>query len=246
MTESGRFVAFFRNLNLGHRGSPVRAQLEDAFIAAGAVAVRSFQTNGTVIFDPGSCAPEGVVASARVSLREVCGYDDIGPCQPVEVLAAIVDEHHADAWDLLLNTYDRTASAPGLTPGSELSPGLDCVGAGPGWVLTRLRGAGEPVDPNPVIERLTGLRNTTRQLTTVVRLTRSLGLTAHPVPTRNDDLPDDLMTALAAEPEAAAFFGRLPPSHRRQYVQWIGQAVRPETRARRIAEVVQRTTPKSG
>lgn len=43
-------VAFFRFMNLGHTGSPNRAQLEAAFAAGGAESVRSFQTNGTVLF----------------------------------------------------------------------------------------------------------------------------------------------------------------------------------------------------
>lgn len=41
-------VALFRNLNLGHVGSPTRQQLVDAF--GGPHAATSFQTNGTVVF----------------------------------------------------------------------------------------------------------------------------------------------------------------------------------------------------
>lgn len=42
-------VVFYRNVNLGHTGSPRREQLEAALAAAGAERVRSFQTNGTVL-----------------------------------------------------------------------------------------------------------------------------------------------------------------------------------------------------
>jgi hypothetical protein len=52
--------------------------------------------------------------------------------------------------------------------------------------------------------------------------------------------PEDLLAALAAEPAAHAAFQRLPPSHRREYVAHIGEAKRPETRSRRIAETVRR------
>ncbi len=234
------WVAFFRNLNLGHRGSPVRSQLEGAFTSAGAVSVRSFQTNGTVIFDPGDLVPEAVVSAARPALAEAAGYDDIGPCQPVDVLAGIVAAHAGDAWDLLLNTFDRGAPMDALRPGAGLTPGLVCVDAGPGWVLTRLVGAADPIDPNPVIERLTGLRNTTRQLTTIVRLTRSLGLTEHAVPAREEAVPEDLAAALAADPAAESRWAALPASQRRQYGQWIEQAKRPETRAARIASTLER------
>jgi uncharacterized protein YdeI (YjbR/CyaY-like superfamily) len=58
---------------------------------------------------------------------------------------------------------------------------------------------------------------------------------------RPDVTPPDLEAALAAEPEAAALWGTMAPSLRRQYIAWVLQAKRPPTRARRIAEVVQRT-----
>ena len=236
------WVAFFRNLNLGHRGSPVRAQLEGAFTESGASDVRSFQTNGTVVFDPRDAAPESVVDTVRVRLAGECGYDDIAPCQPVTALVPIAENHVRDAWSLLFNTFDRDAVVPQLRPGERLADGLSCVDTGPGWVLTRLDGTGDPVDPNPVIERLAGLRNTTRLLTTVVRLTASLGLTSAVVPDRPQDTPDDLKAALDAHSEAAARYRALPASHRREYVSWIEQAKRPETRARRVAETLSRLT----
>lgn len=50
--------------------------------------------------------------------------------------------------------------------------------------------------------------------------------------------PEDLLSALAAEPAAAATFDGFSPSARRDYVDWIVDAKRPETRAKRIAEAV--------
>jgi uncharacterized protein YdeI (YjbR/CyaY-like superfamily) len=50
--------------------------------------------------------------------------------------------------------------------------------------------------------------------------------------------PDDLRAALDAEPRAAATFDAFPPSCRREYVEWVTEAKRPETRAKRIAEAV--------
>jgi len=52
--------------------------------------------------------------------------------------------------------------------------------------------------------------------------------------------PPDLEAALAAEPAALARWRAWAPSHRRQYVSWILDAKRPETRARRVAEAVRR------
>jgi uncharacterized protein YdeI (YjbR/CyaY-like superfamily) len=53
--------------------------------------------------------------------------------------------------------------------------------------------------------------------------------------------PPDLEEALAADPQAAERWRTWAPSHRRQYVYWVLDAKRPETRARRIAEVVRRS-----
>ena len=55
-----------------------------------------------------------------------------------------------------------------------------------------------------------------------------------------DEVPADFLTALAAAPEAAQRFSKMPPSHKREYVVWIEGARNPETRARRVAAAVQR------
>ncbi len=51
-------------------------------------------------------------------------------------------------------------------------------------------------------------------------------------------VPPDLAQALAAAPAALAYFEALPPSYRKMVLYWIEDARRPETRARRIAELV--------
>lgn len=53
------------------------------------------------------------------------------------------------------------------------------------------------------------------------------------------DVPDDLAAALAAEPAAAEFYRTLNYSAQRRYVEPIGLAKTAETRARRIAKVVE-------
>jgi uncharacterized protein YdeI (YjbR/CyaY-like superfamily) len=52
--------------------------------------------------------------------------------------------------------------------------------------------------------------------------------------------PPDLEEALAADPRATARWETWAASHRRQYIYWVLEAKRPETRARRVAEVVRR------
>jgi uncharacterized protein YdeI (YjbR/CyaY-like superfamily) len=49
-----------------------------------------------------------------------------------------------------------------------------------------------------------------------------------PATGRAGKLPADLKSALA----------RMSPSHRKEYVDWISTAKRPETRARRIAKAI--------
>ncbi|HZP67659.1 MAG TPA: YdeI/OmpD-associated family protein [Rudaea sp.] len=51
--------------------------------------------------------------------------------------------------------------------------------------------------------------------------------------------PDDLLVALAKNRKAKATFEGFSPSHRREYVEWIVEAKRPETRTRRIEQAVE-------
>lgn len=51
------------------------------------------------------------------------------------------------------------------------------------------------------------------------------------------DVPPDLVAALE-QAGLAEFFRDCTPAHRREYVQWIVSAKRPETRASRIAQAV--------
>jgi uncharacterized protein YdeI (YjbR/CyaY-like superfamily) len=62
----------------------------------------------------------------------------------------------------------------------------------------------------------------------------------HAASGRFDIVPPDLEAALAEVPAAAVRWERWPASPRRQYVYWVLDAKRPETRARRIADVVRR------
>ncbi|HEX9946749.1 MAG TPA: YdeI/OmpD-associated family protein [Allosphingosinicella sp.] len=53
------------------------------------------------------------------------------------------------------------------------------------------------------------------------------------------ETPPDLEAALAASPAARAQFDGFPPGARRDYVEWVVEAKRPETRARRIAQAIE-------
>jgi uncharacterized protein YdeI (YjbR/CyaY-like superfamily) len=53
------------------------------------------------------------------------------------------------------------------------------------------------------------------------------------------ETPQDLADALAANPAASATFDSFPASARRDYADWVADAKRPETRARRVAQSVE-------
>lgn len=53
-------------------------------------------------------------------------------------------------------------------------------------------------------------------------------------------VPHDLRAALDDHPEVAEAFDELSFTHRREYVEWVEEAKRPETRGRRIAATVER------
>lgn len=80
-------------------------------------------------------------------------------------------------------------------------------------------------------------------LTTLAR--KAIALAEQPRQTRKTDpaqalptIPPDLAEALAQDDAARAGFEALRPSHQREYLQWIGDAKRPETRRRRIDQAL--------
>jgi Bacteriocin-protection, YdeI or OmpD-Associated/Domain of unknown function (DUF1905) len=57
---------------------------------------------------------------------------------------------------------------------------------------------------------------------------------------RTVEVPEDLEAALARDKDARSAFEGLSFTHRREYAEWIEEAKRPETRARRVAETLER------
>lgn len=53
------------------------------------------------------------------------------------------------------------------------------------------------------------------------------------------EIPPDVQSALAAAPAAGAFFQRLSYTHQREYVQWVAEARRDQTRVARIEKLVE-------
>lgn len=53
------------------------------------------------------------------------------------------------------------------------------------------------------------------------------------------EVPDDLAAALKKAPAARKAFEAFPPSHRREYIQWITEAKLPATREKRLAQTIE-------
>lgn len=56
---------------------------------------------------------------------------------------------------------------------------------------------------------------------------------------RTVEVPEDLATALDADPRLRAAFDKLPYTHRKEHVRAITEAKRPETRTRRVAAAIE-------
>ena len=82
------------------------------------------------------------------------------------------------------------------------------------------------------------------ELAAMVRKAASL-IDAGAKPVRNKSvkepipMPGDLAQALTASATAKATFDGFPPSCQREYLEWVVEAKRPETRAKRVAQAVE-------
>ncbi|GMU94574.1 YdeI/OmpD-associated family protein [Ignavibacterium album] len=53
------------------------------------------------------------------------------------------------------------------------------------------------------------------------------------------NVPDDFLSALSKNKKAKAVFDAFPPSHKREYIDWITEAKRAETRQKRIRQAIE-------
>ncbi|HYI65251.1 MAG TPA: YdeI/OmpD-associated family protein [Allosphingosinicella sp.] len=94
--------------------------------------------------------------------------------------------------------------------------------------------------------RLTSLEDLPRREVLEALIKKAMKLTEEGVKTvRNKHpkapfaVPDDLRAAMAANKAAAATFESFPPSSQRDYVEWITESKREETRIKRVAQAVE-------
>ena len=174
-----KYVAFFRNLNLGRINCPGKVQFEEAFVAAGAESASSFLTNGTMVFTARSgIQSQRVFNSACEILRKTCGLKEPGFIRTIDYLTQIVTldpfagiesgsvfacctsfldtTHGLSAPQLPLESKRRDVKVLQLTDSEAFSV---CIKVG-----------NTPGSPNAFLEKLLGLPVTTRNWNTVVRL----------------------------------------------------------------------------
>ena len=176
--SGARYAAFLRNVNLGRPGSPTRAQLEAAFLAAGAANAESFQVNGTLVFTlaPGT-RPRALAARAGEHLRASCGMREPLFVRAVDELRALVASDPfagqvAEAPDACCITFLGAPRRP-LPALPLVSPrgDLELLRSDDTHVLSVSRWLGKSGgSPNAWLERHFGEPATTRNWRTVVRL----------------------------------------------------------------------------
>ncbi|MFH8485305.1 DUF1697 domain-containing protein [Streptomyces longisporoflavus] len=169
------FVVFYRNMNLGHPGSPDRATLEEVLVAAGARTARSFQTNGTVLLDAGN--PAKVVSQAAGEFKTAAGYTDAAMVRSLDELAEVLEgkpfEGHKDSrtYRETFTFFDGDKPLDLQLPWTNRKDDVDIIALHDGLALSTIRkfksSAGSPTAE---IERLTGAPATTRTLGTIERL----------------------------------------------------------------------------
>ena len=178
-----RYAAFLRNVNLGRPKSPTRAQLEAAFLDAGAATAASFQVNGTLVLTlaPGA-RPRAVASRACAALRASCGMVEPVFVRSVDELRALVAAapfagQVADGRDACCISFlgaPRTPlpALPLTTPRGD----IELLSAADTHVFSVSRWIGQSAgSPNAWLERHLGEPATTRNWRTVVRLVEKYG-----------------------------------------------------------------------
>ena len=176
--SGARYAAFLRNVNLGRPNSPTRAQLEDAFLAAGAASAESFQVNGTLVFTlaPGT-RPRALAARACEALAASCDMREPVFVRSVDELRALAASdpfarHVAEGRDACCITFLGAPRRP-LPALPIVSPrgDLELLRSDDTHVLSVSRWVGKSGgSPNAWLERHFGEPATTRNWRTVVRL----------------------------------------------------------------------------
>ena len=161
------YVAFFRDLNQGQRGSPTSGVLEQVFREVGATSVALYRSNGTVRF--ASEAPDACAQAAAELVIERSGWDDVYFVRPLAELQALAHDFVSQDPDELRRT-ELSLFDPALAFAGKLA-GRRCrvVSGGAGFAVT-LNDRDGISDATPTLERALNTRVTSRGLPTILGL----------------------------------------------------------------------------
>jgi len=172
-----KYAAFFRNVNLGRPNCPTKAQLEAAFVSAGAASAASFLTNGTVVFavavGTDSC---DVLAAAHRTLQVECGLKEPAYIRTLEYLTGLVtldpfaSVERSAVHECCVSFLPHGIALPAL-PLESRRGDVEVIRSTGTEALSLSRKVGNtPGSPNAYLEKLLGSPVTTRAWNTVVRL----------------------------------------------------------------------------
>jgi hypothetical protein len=115
------------------------------------------------------------------------------------------------------------------------------------WKHALVVGEGEPRDGMGSYGKMTSLQDLPPDKTLLAHLRKAMQLNESGVksPARRagskppPETPADLAAALQNNKAARATFDAFPPGCRREYIEWIVEAKREETRAKRLAQAIE-------
>ncbi|EFG48447.1 hypothetical protein HMPREF0183_0263 [Brevibacterium mcbrellneri ATCC 49030] len=174
------YVALFRNLNLGHPGSPTATALVDAF--GGPSVASCFQTNGTVVFDADD--PEPLIGQARNTLTARGFHQSFATRSLTEIASLLNDAPEVDpaenVYRLMVSFFD-TIDKPQISVPLRSPDGLvevrglyDSHAWSACWKPKNTAG-----NVTGFLESLLEVPVTTRTMATLERLARKYGAAGH-------------------------------------------------------------------
>ena len=115
------------------------------------------------------------------------------------------------------------------------------------WKHALVVGEGEPRDGMGSYGKMTSLQDLPPKKTLLAHIRKAMKLNEDGVkspvrkaaPKPPPETPEDLVAALKKNAPAKATFNAFPPGCRREYIEWIVEAKREDTRAKRVAQTVE-------
>ncbi len=116
------------------------------------------------------------------------------------------------------------------------------------WKHALVVGEGEPRDGMGSYGKMTSLKDLPPKKTLLAHIRKAMKLNEDGVkapaqrksaPKPPPEAPADLVAALKKNKAAKAIFDAFPPSCKREYVEWIVEAKREETRAKRLTQAIE-------